>query len=275
MRITLLLAFTIILLNSCKSSHSHDSVTTVEDNEKEMQYFDFDSSLTLSCNICLIKDSIDQIRTSLNYAKAYEEPIDSNLIKSQRKLEDILEDWKRDLKKNHKDLFEMELPENWSSRDPENIALQSCKKEYAFTDRLDSIQRLNYLFQYVCYSAYSDVGEMYPDIDTSEFDKSGGYYHLKFQGETVRIRNNEFPQYWENAVESYDSVRTYINGIKDVCVKQIAGKQMTQLSKIERLMFLEHVRIVNLESSGKSDFLLNDQTYQKLYKNWKQTWLNK
>ena len=262
-RILFILFLSVATLYSCAETGSNSN-NSVEDNNRVGSIFAFDSSLSLSCNICLIKDSIDQIRMTRVFAEMYEEPFGSSLILLQDELNDILDDWKREFGKKNKGVFGIE-----------RTATEFCKEEYASSYKLDSLERSRYLLKYVTYAHHSGVGEKRSDIDTSEFKTPDGYYEIKFQGNTVRVKNSEFPEYWENGVAAHKNARNYIESVQNDCIEKISGKQVSELSKIEMLMFLEQTKSVDVRSTGYTDSLLNDQRFQGLYQAWEKTWLNK
>jgi len=262
MKTILPLAIITILFISCTSSHSNDTETEIN-NTIKVESFDFDSSLSLSCNICLLKDSIDQIITTLVYANLYEDPIDSALINQNEELENILEKWKQEFKQNNKNTFDIE-----------NTAFERCKKEFTDTYKLNQTKRDEYLFKYVSYAYYSQIGEIDENVDTSQLKKIDGNYLLKFQGNTVLINTRKFPEYWKNGIIANTNIKNYIESIKNDCIQQIIGKQTSELSKIEMLMFLEQAKVVNVNSSGYLDSLLKDKIYQDLFHKWKKAWLN-
>ncbi|MFT5820793.1 MAG: hypothetical protein ACI8ZM_002041 [Crocinitomix sp.] len=271
MKSILISLFALSILFSCSSSTPLESIEESEIITEGI--FPFDTDLSFACNICLLKDSIDIINTKVVNAKAMAEPLDSTLLSVLDSLNIELEEWKTEFKTNHKEVFQIELPERWNSKDPENVALQACLLEYAF-DKLDSIERFQYLSEYTSYHYYTKVAELYKNIDTSTFKEADGDYALKFKGETIRNSPAEFPIYWGNALFHYYEIRNYIEDQKDQRLVKITGKHTNQLTQIEYLMFDKHESKANGLSSDSFEFLENDTTFQRLFKNYERAWLN-
>ncbi|NOQ73629.1 MAG: hypothetical protein GQ574_16605 [Crocinitomix sp.] len=250
-----------------------DSSSTRENNEApaiiEDAVFPFDADLSVACNICLLIDSIDIVHRKIVYSKAMAEPVDSSLLPIMDSLNIVLEDWKTELKKETR----TEPTERWRYRTSERIALELCLEEYPL-DRLDSARRFQDFFEYTSYNCYTNVGELYKDIDTSKFKEADGIYVVKFKGSTIRNSPTDFPQYWGNSLFHYYEIRNYIEAQKEQRFFKITGKYSNQLNQIEQLMFDKQEYNINVSSSGKIEFLENDTTFQRLFKNYERAGLN-
>lgn len=243
-----------------------------------------EDSISLSCKICLLKDSLEQLKLAI-FRTQYTNEDPSTLEGLKVELDSKFLELKESLMDERGDFTYLDYAET--------LAKDECMKEYPFNDISDSVQRTQYFLKFISYSDnnFTKLPSLISDkLDTGQLEQINDYYVLKVKGENVKVKVSEIDKYWSNLLEAYSDLFNYLNYKKNEISKIISGRSQNQLSKIELLMFLEHsekcrtdnftltpfednnkngkvkkVGTVNHNTENIKVYINNDTIYQKLY----------
>lgn len=269
------------IIISCAANHqeNNEKANLIKKTADEFLITD---TTSLSCKICLLKDSIEKINSKI-ISYTFENKDITSLENDKLKLDSSLLKMKTKLKNESHDFVYLDYAET--------AALQQCLTEYPFNDVSDSVERENYFLQYVSYSNYNytQLPTIFIEIDISDLKKVDDFYIVKVKGKNVKVKINRFDEYWKKVKETHQASFLHLEAKKNGGSMKICGRNVSQLSKIESLMFQKHSEkcnddIITYQKIDNEDFndvrrlnhhlekirvyIDNDTVYRKLYEDF-------
>jgi hypothetical protein len=255
--------FTVVVFSACGGSGTDNS--SAEQNESEKP--------STACDICLLRDSIDEVEKQRAVAAATRETAEKQdalnalaekLGNELDSLEQVFERESSAEKKQNPDLTFENLSD---SKNP----YAACRAVYPFDLVKDAKKREELFFNYKAYTDFVELPYFYMETDTADLPKEDGHYLVKNQGELLRIPFADFPAYWEKVELAHDALFSYVLDKRNESAEALGGKKIQDMSKIEILMLSSHGN--TYESRQPVEYIQvikNDERYAGLVVNfWK------
>lgn len=206
-----------------------------------------DSNNDISCQICLIEKTHNELNIAWNISKMRGE--DPEIIKDL--------DYKKTLKKNKLDSL-LSIYDNKKERDYDanlSLAYEECLDLHPFKIT-DSLKKEDLFKQYYAYlNQLPDFGfdmnieieEFIVNIKKETEISEDGIYRYRTKGVIINLNEEEFNDYLKKLKSNYHNFHDYIISKKNNVTKLLYNKSFDSLSEIELLMM--EFRVVNYIST--------------------------
>lgn len=195
--------------------------------------FQNDTNYSLACNICLLEDSIQKIRTLISKRDSV------ILVDGKYKNKKATFDQVKDLL-----VYKIELSKALNAHQEKYgkssifDAKEECISEFGYFNIERQGKRDTLLLTYDLYSlSYVNLPTFNADFDTSQIPHNvQGDYIMLITGDTILVPAGQYQNYIDRTLVKYNNAWNYVNQKRAALIMELTGLDFSKMSAMEKMI---------------------------------------